>query len=72
MNYQVPAGTTGNLSVYDANGRLIQRLGRNLAGGGRVSWNLTGVDGSAVRAGAYFVRLVSGDGGAVSKLVVTR
>jgi len=72
VNYQVSAGTTGNLSVYDANGRLIQRLGRNLAGGGRVSWNLTGVDGCAVRAGAYFVRLVSGDGGAVSKLVVTR
>ena len=72
VNYQIPAGVAGNLSVYDANGRLVQRLGRNLAGSGHVSWNLTGTDGSAVRAGAYFVRLVSGDGGAVSKLVVTR
>jgi hypothetical protein len=72
VNYQVPVGATGNLSVYDANGRLVQRLGRNLAGSGCVSWNLTGADGSAVRAGAYFARLASEAGGAVTKLVVTR
>jgi len=72
VNYQMPVGVTGNLSVYDANGRLVKRMGSNLAGSGHVSWNLTGADGSTVRAGAYFVRLVSGDGGAVSKLVVTR
>jgi hypothetical protein len=72
VNYQIPAGTTAGISVYDANGRLVRRLGRNLAGGGCISWNLTGAGGSPVRAGTYFVRLVSDDGGAVTKLVVTR
>lgn len=72
VNYQVPAGVTGNLSVYDVDGRLVQRLGSNLAGSGCLSWNLTDVSGRAVRAGTYFVRLVSDGGGAVSKLVVTR
>jgi hypothetical protein len=72
VNYLVPVGTTGNLCVYDVNGRLVRRLGRNLAGNGSVSWNLTDADGRAVRDGAYFVRLVSDGGGAVSKLVVAR
>ena len=72
VSYQVPTGATGSLSVYDVNGRLVQRLGRNLTGSGCASWNLTDVGGRAVRAGTYFVRLVSNDGGAVSKLVVTR
>jgi len=72
VNYQVPAGATGSLSVYDVNGRLVQRLGSNLAGSGCVSWNLTDASGRAVRAGTYFARLASGGGGAVTKLVVTR
>jgi hypothetical protein len=72
VNYQIPAGTTASISVYDADGRLVQRLGRNLAGAGYVSWKLTGAGGSPVRAGTYFVRLVSASRGAVSKLVVTR
>jgi hypothetical protein len=72
VNYWVPVGATGNLSVYDVNGRLVERLGSNLAGSGCVSWNLTDASGRAVRAGTYFVRLASEAGGAVTKLVVTR
>jgi hypothetical protein len=72
VSYQVPVGATGSLSVYDVNGRLVQRLGRGLSGSGRLSWNLTDVSGHAVRAGTYFVRLVSDHGGAVTKLVVAR
>jgi hypothetical protein len=72
VNYQLPVGVAGTLSVYDVDGRLVQRLGRNLTGSGCVSWNLTDAGGSVVRAGAYFVRLVSDGGGAVSKLVVNR
>jgi len=72
VNYQVPAGATGSLAVYDVDGRLVQRLGRNLSGSGCASWNLTDVSGRAVRAGTYFARLASDAGGAVGKLVVTR
>jgi hypothetical protein len=72
VNYQLPAGVTGSLSVYDVDGRLVQRLGRDLSGSGYASWNLTDMGGSAVRAGTYFVRLASDAGGVVSKLVVTR
>ncbi len=72
VNYQLPVGATGYLSVYDVDGRLVQRLGRDLVGSGYESWNLNDVNGSAVRAGTYFVRLASDAGGATSKLVVTR
>ena len=72
VNYQIPAGATGSLAVYDVDGRLVQRLGSGLAGSGCLSWNLTDAGGSAVRAGTYFVRLASDAGGAVNKLVVTR
>jgi hypothetical protein len=72
VNYQLPVGVTGSLSVYDVDGRLVQRLGRDLSGSGYASWNLTDAGGSAVRTGTYFVRLASDAGGAVSKLVVTR
>ena len=72
VNYQLPVGVTGILSVYDVDGRLVQRLGRDLVGSGYESWNLNDVNGSAVRAGTYFVRLASDAGGATSKLVVTR
>ncbi len=72
VNYQLPVGVTGSLAVYDVDGRLVQQLGRGLTGSGYVSWNLTDAGGSVVRAGTYFVRLVSDGGGAVSKLVVTR
>ena len=72
VNYQLPAAVTGSIAVYDADGRLVQRLGRDLAGNGRVTWNLNDASGRAVRAGTYFVRLASASGGAVSKLIVTR
>jgi len=72
VNYQLPAAVTGSIAVYDADGRLVQRLGRNLAGNGSEIWNLTDASGRAVRAGTYFARLASDAGGAVTKLVVTR
>jgi len=72
VSYQVPARASGSLSVYDVDGRLVRRLRRGLSGSGCVSWNLTDADGSTVRAGTYFIRLVSDGGIASSKLVVTR
>ena len=72
VNYQLPVGVTGSLSVYDVDGRLVRQLGRNLVGTGRITWNLTDRAGNAVRNGTYFIRLVSASGGVTGKLVVTR
>lgn len=72
LNYQLPVGDRGSLSVYDVDGRFVQRVGSNLSGSGSVAWNLTDANGRAVRAGTYFVRLSSNGGSAASKLVVTR
>jgi hypothetical protein len=72
LSYQIPAGASGEMSVYDVGGRFVQTLGRDLAGNGRVDWNLTDAAGNAVRNGTYFVRLVSTSGGVTGKLVVAR
>jgi hypothetical protein len=72
VNYQIPAGASGSLSIYDVGGRLVHQLGRNLTGSGRATWNLAGASGRTVQAGTYFIRLESDGGGASSKLVVSR
>jgi hypothetical protein len=72
LSYQVPAGASGEMSVYDVGGRFVRTLGRDLAGTGRVDWNLTDAAGNAVRNGTYFVRLISTSGGVTGKLVVAR
>ena len=70
ISYIVPPGAVAGLAVYDADGRVVARLGERLSGNGRLSWNLTGADGSRVTAGTYFVRLTGA--GTMAKLVVTR
>ncbi|GEM_PF-661946 len=72
VSYQIPVGKTGDIAVYDAGGRLVQYLGRNLEGKGRVKWNLTDANGNAVRTGTYFARLVTDHSGTVTKIVITR
>lgn len=70
VNYTVPPGATAGLAMYDADGRVVVRLGEKLSGSGRLSWNLTGADGSRVSAGTYFARLTGA--GTMAKVVVTR
>ena len=72
ISYQVPAGRTAGLAIYDAGGRLVRALGSGLAGSGRIGWNLADDSGTRVAGGAYFARLVSGNETSVSKLVVNR
>jgi hypothetical protein len=72
VSYRIPPGAVGSMAVYDADGRLVRQLGRDLVGAGQLGWNLTDAAGCAVRAGTYFVRLASDVGGTVSKLVVAR
>ncbi len=71
ISYSVPPGITGSAAVYDASGRLVRTLGA-VSGAGRIGWDLCAEDGSAVRAGSYFVRLVAGSQTATGKLLVTR
>lgn len=70
IGYAISPGAAAGLAVYDANGRIVVRLGERLSGSGRLSWNLTGADGSRVNAGTYFARLTGT--GTMAKLVVTR
>jgi hypothetical protein len=71
IRYSLPAGRQGSAAVYDAAGRLVRTLG-NVSGAGSLDWDLRADDGSAVRAGSYFVRLASGSETVTGKLLVTR
>lgn len=71
ISYSVPPGITGSATIYDASGRLVRTLG-SVTGSGRIGWDVCAEDGSAVRAGSYFVRLVAGSQTATGKLLVTR
>jgi hypothetical protein len=60
IKYQIPAGMRGDLAVYDVGGRMVAHLGHNLYGTGSVTWRLTDRQDRRVGAGAYFVRLTTG------------
>ncbi|MEQ1834725.1 MAG: hypothetical protein ABL977_16895, partial [Candidatus Eisenbacteria bacterium] len=60
------------LSVYDLNGRELQRIALGSEPGGRYQWNGRDARGRAVPAGLYFLRLVSGARHADSRVVFVR
>ena len=58
-SFQMPAGATGTITVYDVAGRKVQTL--SAAGSGRtIRWNGTDAEGNLLPTGSYFVRLESG------------
>jgi hypothetical protein len=72
LSYQVPAGKTGSLTIFDATGRLVARLGDALQGPGRLNWQLSDGDSRAVQSGLYFACLHAGSDQTVTKVVVAR
>ena len=74
IRYRVPAGTGASqdvdVSVFDANGRRVQRLwhGAQDPGTYEIRWLERIADGPAVPAGIYFVRLRVGQDVRTSKL----
>jgi hypothetical protein len=72
LNYELPAPTSGRLSIFDVEGRLVRQLAIGPSARGEPLWNLTDEHGLAVRNGLYLVRLDAGTDHAVTRLVVAR
>jgi hypothetical protein len=80
VSYAIPAAGTADISVYDANGRLVRWLGSGAAGPveRNATWSLDNDQGRQVARGVYFCRLTCpqppGSGGTTlnRKLVVLR
>ncbi len=68
LAYSVPAGRTADLTIYDADGRLVARPGSRLEGAGTATWS----PGREVGSGTYFVRLTGAGANPVVKFVVVR
>jgi len=60
-----------SLAVHDVAGRLVRQItsGRHVAGTHRATWDGLDAGGAAVRAGIYFVQLVSPEGTLRTRLV---
>jgi probable HAF family extracellular repeat protein len=73
-SFSFTLGSAGRarLGIYDASGRLVRQVqdGDLPAGSHHVAWDGRDSEGQSVRAGMYFTRLESADGGASGKLVV--
>lgn len=56
ISYMLRERTPVNLSIYDANGRLVCTLVNGVVGSGlsRATWDCTGRDGRRVASGTYF------------------
>lgn len=72
VSYQIPAGQSARVVVFDGTGREVGVLGRQLTGQGQVTWNLVDAAGRPVAAGAYFLRLLAGKACTTTRIVVSR
>jgi hypothetical protein len=72
VHFSLPLAGDVSLCVYDVSGRKIATLlsGSQPAGEQTIAWSRTADDGSRVRAGLYFVRLVT-PGQTLTRQVVT-
>jgi hypothetical protein len=72
VSYSPAAGERWRLEVLDLGGRRVRALGDGVGDGALLSCRWDGRDrrGAPARAGVYWVRLVSGDGQTVRRLVV--
>jgi hypothetical protein len=70
----VPQGRTGDLAVYDVNGRLVRALLRNQTSGPAqvVVWDGRDDRGARVSAGVYYVRLDMSGSTRTEKIVIAR
>ena len=60
LDYRIPALASGELQVFDGQGRLVKLLGHGLQGLGTMTWNLSDRQGRPVGTGTYFIRLAAG------------
>jgi len=74
IRFALPASGRVELKIYNVKGELVKTLleGTVEAGDYKIDWNGTNTRDSKVTAGIYFMRLHTGSGSAVSKVVVSR
>jgi photosystem II stability/assembly factor-like uncharacterized protein len=72
--YYLPISTSARLSVYDVSGREVARLFSDVNGNGwrDIAWDGKGRSGNRLVSGIYFLRLESGAGTDVRKIVILR
>ena len=71
----IEAPSDGSVSVFDARGALVRRLGDGagtVAGSRRLSWDGRNAHGERVPAGVYFVRYGRGPGSLVTRVALLR
>jgi beta-glucanase (GH16 family) len=74
IDFALPAAGPATLSVYDVQGRMVQRLvdGIRAAGSHAAVWDGRDPGGRAVSSGVYFVRLEAAGAAETRKLVLRR
>ncbi len=75
LEFQMPARSSIDIAVYDAQGRVVTRLIDHQpvdAGHHRVAWNCCDGHGNRVPAGVYFVKLRTAESEYLRKLLVVR
>lgn len=72
INYSVPSALPFDISIYDADGKLIKNVFRGVRQPGLFSyvWNGTNLSGAAVANGNYFFRVRATNGQQISEQIV--
>jgi predicted CXXCH cytochrome family protein len=74
IRFSIPTSQDVNITIYDASGKLIYTLvkGQHKAGTYSVQWNGFNDDGTQVRSGVYFYRIVAGNYTATKKMMLVK
>jgi len=74
LSIDVPARSEVTVTIFDATGRVVRRLGASTRTPGpyRVTWNGAGDDGTRLASGVYFATVTAGKAAATTKLVLLK
>ena len=73
LRFELPAGGTFEVVVYDVAGRRVKTFsGVGIAGVNTLSWDGRDDSGANMSSGVYYYRLRSGDGAEVQKMVMVK
>jgi len=73
IDYNLPGDTHVNLVVYDLNGRVVRQLvnENQTEGSHRFIWDALNSNGNNLQNGIYILKLESGFGSEISKIMYT-
>ena len=74
VEFNVPVAAEARLDVFDLRGRLVTQVGPAVFGTGpnRITWNGTSSQGRLVGSGTYFLRLVTGLGYEIRRVMLLK